>query len=152
MNKLITAALLVLLTGCLRSEENTATVTSAPPKVQTPPEPEPAPDEPDAEPEVEIEEATEQNVGVKGRDYGGEIITEQISQYFRIQDRLVMQQIDKGLSEFKAFNNRMPESHEEFVEKVLKPRNLKLPEVKRGDRLYYDPEREKLVIAKPKLR
>ncbi len=77
--------------------------------------------------------ATPETVGTKGKGYGGGIVTEPISQYFRIQDRLTLQFIEKGIKDFHALNNgRYPKSFDEFNEKIVKAQGLRLPELPPG--------------------
>jgi len=91
------------------------------------------------------------NVGRKGRNYGGGIITQPISSYFTVRDRIVMQQVDYNLKIFKAEHGRGPKSHEEFMEKVINANHLKLPEPYHyDDKFVYDPEKEMLMVESPK--
>jgi len=87
------------------------------------------------------------NVGRKGRNYGGGIITTPIAAYFSVRDRIVMQQVEYALKLFKAEHGRVPESHEEFMEKIIEANTIKLPELLRQDEKYvYDPQQGMLMV------
>ncbi|MBN2476730.1 MAG: hypothetical protein JXB62_19120 [Pirellulales bacterium] len=87
------------------------------------------------------------NVGRKGRGYGGGIITQPISTYFTVKDRIVMLQVEDSLKMFKAEHGRGPKSHEEFMEKVIEANSIRLPELfRQDDRYVYDPEKGVLMV------
>lgn len=88
--------------------------------------------------------------GAKGRNYGGGLITEPASQYWKIKERLAYDvavthalQLYKALNDFKA-----PKTHEEFMEKIIKDNKIKLPQLPPGRKYVYDPEQEKLMIER----
>ena len=92
--------------------------------------------------------ATQDNTGRKGRDYGGGIITQPIASYFRAQDRLNLDFIKHSLNLYKELNDGLPKSHEEFVQQILVPGNLKLPEAADPEYLVrYSPETGWLILV-----
>jgi hypothetical protein len=93
-----------------------------------------------------IEEATVDNVGVKGRTYGGGILTEPISQYFRAQDRIKLMQIDHYLQQWTVLNERMPADFAEFEREILQPLQVRLPELPPDREYVYDPKQGKLFV------
>ncbi len=95
-------------------------------------------------------EVAEVGVGKKGRNYGGGIITEPIRQHFRIRQQIVFLKITQDLRVFEAANERLPKSHEEFMEKIIKASNIPLPELPDGERLVWDPERGELMVERPR--
>ena len=95
-------------------------------------------------------EVAEVGVGKKGRNYGGGIITEPIRQSFRLRQRIVFLKIDMDMRVFKAANERLPNSHEEFMEKIIKASDIPLPELPAGERFVYDPERGELMVERPR--
>lgn len=158
---LISGCLFVSLAGCAGETEvngpptDTQPVTASPP---TPPPsapklggsatPSPASDGEVDEPEVEAVKA-EAGVGKKGTRYGGGIISEPVSAYFRTRGRIAFLQMEKGMKEFKALNDRAPESHEEFMDKIIGDYGVELPELPDGESYQYDPEQEQLMVLKP---
>jgi hypothetical protein len=91
----------------------------------------------------------EAGVGKRGRDYGGGIISEPVRQRFLIQDRLIFLNIQKNLNEFKTLNERLPNSHEEFMEQIIDAGGIPLPELPAGETYVYDPERGELMVERP---
>ena len=104
----------------------------------------------DDESEAYEREVAEVGVGKKGRNYGGGIITEPIRQGFRLRQRVVFLKIDYDMRIFKAAHERLPNSHEEFMEKIIKASNIPLPELPAGERFVYDPERGELMVERPR--
>ncbi len=71
-----------------------------------------------------------------------------LSQYDAISQEIAGMGIDYHLSHFNAIHGRYPKSHEEFMEKVIKPnRNLKLPVLSGGKEYQYDVKNHKLVVV-----
>jgi hypothetical protein len=91
----------------------------------------------------------EVGVGKKGRGYGGGNVSEPIRQKFRIEQRIVFLQVQKALNEFKAFNDRLPKSHEEFMTAIVAEYGLQLPELPQGERYVYDPQAGELMVERP---
>jgi hypothetical protein len=59
------------------------------------------------------------------------------------------QGVEKALQLFQAMHDRYPNSHDEFVQKVIKANNLRLPVLPGGRQYQYDVENHKLVVVKP---
>ena len=51
---------------------------------------------------------------------------------------------------FKAVNDRDPESHEEFMDKIIKENAIQLPGLFDGERYEYDPDTAELMVVRPK--
>ena len=89
--------------------------------------------------------------GVTGRgDYGGGIGTASLSAYVRVQEKVEFQQVEYALKLYKAQHGELPKSHEEFMEKIIKPNQIKLPELQEGDKYVYDPEKGELMVETTK--
>ncbi len=56
-------------------------------------------------------------------------------------------QVKQGLNYFKATEGRYPKSHEEFMEKVIKFYNIKLPEPVATAEYQYDVENHELLVV-----
>jgi hypothetical protein len=89
-------------------------------------------------------------VGKQGRDYGGGAImkpvTVPVGTYFQARDRITFLQVDDGMRMYKATNGSAPKTHEEFMEKIIKEGQIKLPALPPGDRYIYVPEQEQLCV------
>jgi len=107
----------------------------------------PAPATPAEQPMQERVEATADTVGTKGKGYGGGIITEPIHQYFRLQDKLKLDQIEYGLKLYHAEHGRYPATMQEFVDQILTPQQVKLPELPPGRKFVYDSQQGKLFVV-----
>jgi len=70
--------------------------------------------------------------------------------YFRAQERIVFEiEVPQALNLYKAVNGKGPQTHEEFMEKIIKANNIKLPELLPRERYVYDPEKEQLMVEQP---
>ena len=93
-------------------------------------------------------EKAEVGVGVKGQGLSEGIITTPAKAYFKTRERLQFLQVEQALSLYKATEGRLPQSHEEFMEKVIKPNNINLPQLPAGSRYVWDPEKGELMVEK----
>lgn len=89
-------------------------------------------------------------VGKQGRDYGGGAlmapVTVPVRTLFQARDRITFLQVDDGMRLYKASNGSAPKTHEEFMEKIIKEGQIKLPALPPGDRYIYDPAKEELCV------
>ncbi len=84
--------------------------------------------------------AARAGVGKRGQGYGGGIITEPISSYFKTRDRMAFGiQIPHAMRLFHAEHNRYPKDMEEFERVILQPAQIVLPELPEGHRYVFDP-------------
>ena len=58
-------------------------------------------------------------------------------------------QIPKAMQLFKATEDRNPKSHEEFMEKIIKDGQIRLPELWEGETYRYDPKTAELWVDPP---
>ncbi len=87
--------------------------------------------------------------GVKGSGYGGGIITEPVSVYFKARQKITYDvQIPHGLKNFRALHDRYPKDLKEFTEQILKPARIKLPELPAGRVYVYDPKKGELLVGR----
>lgn len=122
--------------GAARAAEDKTKVTQEKPK--------PKPDD------VVREEATV-GVGEKGSGYGGGIITTPVSVYFRAQERITFNaQIPHSLKLYKAMHGQVPQTLEEFMDEIIKPARMDLPDLPSGYKYVWDPEKEQLMVEHPK--
>lgn len=77
-------------------------------------------------------------VGIKGRSLDnetgvGKMISAPVSAFFAVKERVAFDiQIPQALGLFRASEGRCPKSHEEFMEKIVKANQIKLPELPAG--------------------
>ncbi len=105
--------------------------------------------QPAPQPSANLEKA-QAGVGKQGRDYGGGAImapvTVPVKTYFQARDRITFLQVDDGMRLYKANNGFAPKTHEEFMEKIIKEGQIKLPDLPPGDRYVYIPAKEELCV------
>jgi hypothetical protein len=88
--------------------------------------------------------------GVKGRKYGGGVITEPVRQYFRLQQAAVFEiQIPHDVDLFKAQHNRFPKDMAEFKREILEPASIQLPELPPNEHYVYDGKLGELMVERP---
>jgi hypothetical protein len=104
----------------------------------------------------ETEAATERvvaeaGVGIQGQSLeSGSMITQPAKTYFSAKQNIVFIQVEQALQLYKASTDSVPQSTEEFMEKVIQPNSIKLPELPRGHEYVFDAESGKLMVEKPK--
>jgi hypothetical protein len=92
----------------------------------------------------------EVGVGEKGRGYGAGPIATPVATYFITRERIAFDiQVPHAMQLFKAMEGRMPKSHEEFMEKIIKANQIQLPKLPEGHRYVYDPKQEQLMVEQP---
>jgi hypothetical protein len=107
------------------------------------------PQDGDSTPGADREKAV-RGSGVKGRKYGGGIITEPVRQYFRLQQATVFEiQIPHDVGLFKAEHNRYPKDWDEFKTAILEPAAIQLPELPEGEHYVFDSKEGELMVERP---
>ena len=82
----------------------------------------------------------EGGVGKRGQGYGGGIITEPIRQRFVLQDRITFLNMQNTLKAYRAENNNQnPPTIQEYIDKIVTPSGVTLPELSPGQFYVYDP-------------
>jgi hypothetical protein len=138
----------VLLVGCEETGQSTAR-----PKPPAPPVPA---TKQEATSPMKTERVKAQvGVGRSGRRLEDEKLVKMIvapaRAYFRARERVTFDiKIPKALQIYKALNNNVgPQSHEEFMEKIIRANHIDLPTLLEGHRYVYDPKREELMVERP---
>lgn len=92
--------------------------------------------------------ATPENVGTKGKGYGGGIVTEPISQYFQLRDKVKLLELKSRIQSYEIEHGRKPQSHEEFVSGVLNAglTKFELPSLPPGREYVWDAEKGELMV------
>ena len=79
------------------------------------------------------------------------IITAPISAMFRTRERVTFfQPMEQAMNLFRATHDRLPNSHEEFMEQIIRANHLRLPELPPGQEFVYDPARGELMVRRPR--
>ena len=77
----------------------------------------------------------------RGRDYGTGPISTPIAARFKAEQRIRFLQIVQPMQMYRVEHGHFPETHEEFMEKIIKANMIKLPELPPGERYVYDAEK-----------
>ena len=96
-------------------------------------------------------------VGNKGRsldEYKGKseaIIAQPAITFFAAKEMIAFKiEVPHAMSFFQANEGRFPKDHEEFMERIIKENNIKLPSLPQGHEYTYDPESHELMVVRPK--
>ena len=104
----------------------------------------------EAEPGM-VRQKARRGMGKKGQGYGGGIITQPIATYFQTRQKITFSiQIPHQMKMFKAMNDRNPKDLDEYMNKIIKPAAIQLPELPQGHRYVYDPQKGELLVERPK--
>ncbi len=158
--------IVALATGCNNessqqpapSTPRTTTAAAAPAPPPPPPPATVAPQNPTSPPPTEpntpepntTETVAKVGVGAKGRYEGEGFVVTPVKSLFATRERLVFEvQIPEAVKLFKAMEDRAPNSHEEFMEKIVKANNIVLPVLPEGDQYRYDPASGELMVVSP---
>jgi hypothetical protein len=97
---------------------------------------------------VEQRAVAETGVGAKGKSYGGGIITEPASQYWKLKEKIVFEiSIPHAMNLFKATEGKGPKSNAEFMQKIVAENNIVLPDLPEGRSYKYEPSDETLYVV-----
>ena len=90
----------------------------------------------------------EPGVGKHSRNLAGDgLLITPVRIMFTAEEKVVFDvQIPKAMQIYKALNGRAPKSHDEFVEKIIRENQIRLPELLDGHTYEYDTEQEKLMV------
>ena len=126
-----------------------------------PAQPAPQPAQPvmqPAQPPQPAAPATEQvkaqkGVGLAGRSldpHEGLIVTP-AKAYFTVRERIIFEdQIPKSVQLYKATNDKVPQTFEDFKAQILDPAQIRLPELPPGQRYVWDAKAEQLNVERPR--
>ena len=95
-------------------------------------------------------EKAEVGVGKKLSRLSKSLICTHFAALYCVEERLVFEvQIPKAMQLFNATEGRNPKSHAEFMEKIIKEGQIKLPELWEGETYRYDPKTAELWVDPP---
>jgi hypothetical protein len=88
------------------------------------------------------------NMGVRGQGYGTGPIATPAATYWRAKEQIAFRiQIPEAMKLYKAENGNAPRSHQEFMDKIIRPNQVQLPELPAGQQYVYDPQAEELMVV-----
>lgn len=96
----------------------------------------------------------EAGVGKQGQSLNdergiGAMIVQPARSLFAVKQRAVFEiQIPSAVNLFTATEGRKPNSHDEFMSKIIKANQIRLPELPAGQTYVYDPEIGELMVQK----
>jgi hypothetical protein len=97
-----------------------------------------------------VREKANVGMGEKGRGYGGGIITTPIHVYFSAQELIMLQHIEHAMQLYKGeHDGKPPKTKDEYMERIIKENNIRLPTLPQGESYVYDPKTGELMIEKP---
>jgi hypothetical protein len=114
----------------------------------------PGPGAPATEPPAEGTErvVAKAGVGKQGqslKEHTG-VLVEPAKALFNVRQKAVFEmQIPSAMKLFEATEGRKPQSHDEFMSKIIAPNQIKLPELPAGSKYVYDPQRGELMVEQP---
>ncbi len=99
-----------------------------------------------------VREAAHVGMGEKGRGYGKGYLAVTLGAYWSVQELITLDRIKHDMQIYKAAEGNYPKNMDEFMEKIIKPANIKLPLLPAGRRYVYDPNSEDyLMIEAPEM-
>jgi hypothetical protein len=88
--------------------------------------------------------------GKRGRGYGGGLVTQPVATFFASKEMIAFRiQIPDAMRLYKAENGNAPKTHEEFMQKIIAPGRIPLPDLPEGHSYKYDPATEQLMVEHP---
>ncbi len=89
-------------------------------------------------------------MGEKGRGYGHTYIAVAAASLWAVKERVALDMIKHNLDLYKAdHDGKGPKNHAEFMQKIIKEGDIKLPVLPEGDTYEYDPATEQLMVNRP---
>jgi hypothetical protein len=89
-------------------------------------------------------------MGEKGRGYGHTYIAVAAASLWAVKERMAIDMIKHAMDLYKAdHDGKAPKTHEEFMQKIIKENDIKLPVLPEGNTYEYDPTTEELMVRVP---
>ena len=87
--------------------------------------------------------------GEKGRGYGEGFLATPLKALWFSKAKLASDQLHHALDLYKASEGHAPKTQQEF-DKIIAENHIQLPTLPAGSRYVYDPDKEELMLLKPK--
>jgi hypothetical protein len=98
----------------------------------------------------ETREQAHVGMGEKGRGYGHGYIAVVAASLWAVKERMALDLIKHSMDLYKAeHDGKGPKTHEEFMQKIIKDNDIKLPVLPAGQTYEYDPTTEELMVRMP---
>jgi hypothetical protein len=89
-------------------------------------------------------------MGEKGRGYGKTYIAVAAASLWAVKERVALDMIKHNMDLYKAdHDGKGPKDHKEFMQKIIKEGDIKLPVLPEGHTYEYDPTTEQLMVRMP---
>lgn len=85
-------------------------------------------------------------MGAQGHGYGNDPLTYPLASYFRVRERIGVDQIKHAMDLYKATNGHFPRTQDEFRKEIIKANAIRLPVLPDGDKFFYDPDQGQLMV------
>ncbi|MBN2217060.1 MAG: hypothetical protein JW719_06760 [Pirellulales bacterium] len=85
-------------------------------------------------------------MGAQGHGYGNDPLTYPLASYFRVRERIGVDQIKHAMDLYKALNGHFPRTQDEFRKEIIKANAIRLPVLPDGDKFFYDPDQGELMV------
>jgi len=104
------------------------------------------------EPADTVVEAARPGMSERVQNLGTSVdpITTPVRTLWSTRERIILMQIENNMKMHKGLNGKYPATFEEFEEKILKPSQLKLPQLPAGQEYFYDAETGELMVKRPR--
>jgi hypothetical protein len=97
-----------------------------------------------------VREEAHVGMGEKGRGYGHTYIAVAAASLWAVKERLALDMIKHNMDLYKAdHDGKGPKDHAEFMQKIIKEGDIKLPVLPEGHTYEYDPTTEQLMVRMP---
>lgn len=90
-------------------------------------------------------------VAAQGRSLDNEtsIIAMPAKAFFTMREKAIFQiQIPQAISFFQGSEGRLPNSHDEFMSKIIAANNIQLPRLPPDRQYFYDPQQGELMVVR----
>lgn len=116
-------------------------ITPAGPPGSAPETPAATPSGPSGAPAADVRQVPAAGeAGRKGKEFGSGLIATPIGVYFGAREKIAILQMEEQLKLWSTQHERAPRDYKEFTEVIINPANIKLPELRPGERYIFDPK------------
>ena len=93
-------------------------------------------------------EIAQPGVGKHSRNLAGKgLLLTPVRTLFTAEEKTVFEiQIPHAMQLYKALHGRAPQSHDEFMQTIIRENQIRLPELPAGQTYEFDPKQEKLIV------
>ena len=103
----------------------------------------------EAKPEMVLEEI-QIDSGEQGRGYDEGVVSTPLKALWSAKAQLAFGMVRKAMDIYKAGEGHAPKTYQEFMDRIINENHIQLPTLPPGQRYVYDPQKEKLLLEKPK--